>query len=122
MIRKKRQPTEYEAAECDGCKRDLRQPVGDPEGHENVNHGLLRAQFGWPSPLDDMHGLEYHLCEGCWVRVLALFNLPVSIESTGERLLPDGRILDHEGNDTGETWDVAGAIARGQERGRKAEA
>lgn len=118
MIRKKRQKVEYETAVCDGCKRDLRQPAG--EGFENVNYGLLKASFGWPSTFDDTHGPEYHLCEGCWIKALALFNLPTGTESTGERYMPDGRVFDSEGNDTGETWDVQGEIARAQERGRKA--
>lgn len=120
MIRKKYQRPEYEVAECDGCKRDLRQDIGD--GIENVNHGLLKAHFGWPSLLDDMHGPEYHLCEECWIRVLALFGLSTGRESTGEQYMADGRVLDADGNDTGETWDVKAAIAETQKRGRKAEA
>ena len=116
MIRKKRAPVKYEVAECDGCKRDLRQDDGG--GIENVNHGTLKADFGWPSPLDEVGGgPEYHLCEACWLKVLVLFNLPVSVESTGERIMPDGRVFDAKGDDTGDTWDLALALKKARELG-----
>lgn len=120
MIRKKHQEIEYEVAECDGCKRDLRQDSGDIC---NVNYGLLKGSFGWPSPIDSYpEGAEYHLCETCWVKVLAMFNLPVDTESNGDQYLPDGRILDKDGSDTGRTWDVEATLAKARELGPKAEA
>ena len=115
MIEKRYQRPEYEVARCDGCRRDLRQHDGG--GIENVNYGLLKSSFGWPSPIDDVgSGVEYHLCEGCWLKVLAVFGLPVTVESNGGRLMPDGTEVDGEGEAIG-VWDVQGAIAKARALG-----
>lgn len=116
MIRERHRRPEYEEASCDGCGADLRQASG---GVENVNHGTLKASFGWPSPLDDVgNGAEYHLCERCWLKVLGLFGLPVWVESNGGRCLPDGSEVDDAGEVIG-AWDVEKALAEADERRRQ---
>lgn len=118
MLRKKHRPAEWEVAQCDGCGRDLRQDDGG--GIENVNHGTLKANFGWPSPLDDYpEGPEYHLCETCWVKALRRFDLPVAVESNGDRYMPDGRILDRDRKDTRRKWDVEAELAKARKLGPK---
>ena len=122
MIEEKYLPKEYDVAQCDGCKRDLRYPIGDSdESGNNLNYGLLKASFGWPSPLDDVgHGPEYHLCEGCWIKVLAVFNLPVTLRSNGGRDMPDGTEVDDAGEVIG-AWDPNRVVEEADKRRRKAE-
>lgn len=68
MIRKT-DPTVFEAT-CDVCKKDLM--CEDIAGQ--ANYGLLRAEFGWGSRLDD-DPFDLHLCEDCWEKALNFLGL-----------------------------------------------
>jgi hypothetical protein len=78
MIRIKRKVVEIEA-KCDSCGNDLVYYLHhspDPD-HANINYASLVHEFGYGSMLDSLCAVEYHLCAGCYVKVLDLLKLQI---------------------------------------------
>lgn len=61
--------TNVEKAECDACKANLLEDIGN--GLHNTNYGELIHRFGYGSRLDALdRKVVYHVCEDCWEKAL----------------------------------------------------
>ena len=57
-----RTPAKPVLAFCDACNAII--PISV---HGEVDHGILRSEFGFNSPLDNLgERLHVVMCEGCW--------------------------------------------------------
>lgn len=58
------------SAKCDACGKSIYDKFSN-----NVNRGIMKNSFGYPSPLDNLIPINgtpesFDLCEKCWTKAL----------------------------------------------------